>query len=426
MNQVAIVGGGISGCSIGRILKSEGVQSVLFEKDKLGGLVACTFEFGHTYHRVGGHVFNSKMPHILNWFWNHFDKENDFLLTKRNAAIFLDHKFVSYPIELNLSQLPTAVASIAIKEILAIAKASPPSSYNNFDAFLRGNFGKTLCEQYFQPYNRKIWNRNLDTIPLAWLEGKLPMISPSEIIEKNILKLDDGMVHTNFYYPKRGGSQFIINRLAEDLTILHEDVTSIHFREGSYRINSRHENTKAIVYTGDIRQLPDILSKPLCDKVGLTEERRKQLQSLDSNGTTTLLCECNKNDYSWVYLPGPETKCHRIIMTGNFSPENSATNLPPNRTTCTVEYSGHLSEEEMLRETMGLPFDMKPVAYNYCKNSYIIHGNDTESLVHETINRLADHGIFCCGRFAEWQYYNMDAAIASAFDVAAKVSRYLS
>jgi hypothetical protein len=27
-----------------------------------------------------------------------------------------------------------------------------------------------LCEQYFQPYNRKIWNRNLNTIPLAWLE----------------------------------------------------------------------------------------------------------------------------------------------------------------------------------------------------------------------------------------------------------------
>jgi|LakMenE01Jun11ns_1017448.scaffolds.fasta_scaffold9829449_2 protoporphyrinogen oxidase len=126
MNQVAIVGGGISGCSIGRILKSEGVQSILFEKDKLGGLVSCTFESGHTYHRVGGHVFNSKMPHILNWFWKHFDKENEFLLAKRNAAIFLDHKFVSYPIELNLSQLPIAVARIAINEILAISKASPP------------------------------------------------------------------------------------------------------------------------------------------------------------------------------------------------------------------------------------------------------------------------------------------------------------
>jgi protoporphyrinogen oxidase len=361
---------------------------------------------------------------VLNWFWGHFDKENEFLLARRNAVILLDSKFVSYPIELNLSQLPAAVASTAIKEILANMHATP-SSCKNFETFLKENFGKTLCDQYFTPYNRKIWNRSLATIPLSWLEGKLPMISPIEIIEKNILKLDDNMVHSSFYYPKRGGSQFIINRLAEDLNIMNEEVASIHLKDGVYQINASHENTQAIIYTGDIRQLPDILSKSTCDQVGLTEERIKELRELDSNGTTTMLCECNSNDYSWVYLPGSETKCHRIIMTGNFSPENSAHNLPPNRTTCTVEYSGHLSEDEMLREVMSLPFDMQPVAYNYCERSYIIHDEKTECLMDATINRLAEHGIFCCGRFAEWQYYNMDAAIASAFDVASKVGHFL-
>ena len=112
-------------------------------------------------------------------------------------------------------------------------------------------------------------------------------------------------------------------------------------------------------------------------------------------------------------------------MTGNFSSQNSANNLPPNRTTCTVEHSGHLPEDEMLREVMSLPFDMQPVAYNYCQNSYVLHDERTACLMDATISGLADHGIFCCGRFAEWQYYNMDAAIASAFDVASKVSHFL-
>ena len=424
MPQVAIVGGGISGCSIGRILQGEGFQSVLFEKGKLGGLLGCTFESGHTYHRVGGHVFNSKVPHVLAWFWKHFDKENEFIMAKRNAVIFLDGKFIPYPIELNLSQLPAAVARTAIKEILEIAKA-PPSSSHDFEAFLKGNFGNTLCDQYFSPYNQKIWNRELASIPLAWLDGKLPMISPSDIIEKNILKLDDDMVHSSFYYPKHGGSQFIIDRLAENLIILHEEVASIHLRDSTYTINMIHGDVQAIVYTGDIRKLPDILSTSTCYQVGLTEDQVGQLQSLDSNGTTTMLCECNKNDYSWVYLPGPETKCHRIIMTGNFSPENSAVNLPPNRTTCTVEHSGQLSEEEMRLEVMGLPFDMQPVAYNYCENSYVIHDEDTAVLMQEITCLLAKHGIFCCGRFAEWRYYNMDAAIESAFNVTSKLSRHL-
>jgi UDP-galactopyranose mutase len=43
----------------------------------------------------------------------------------------------------------------------------------------------------------------------------------------------------------------------------------------------------------------------------------------------------------------------------------------------------------------------------------------------EVICLLAEHGIFCCGRFAEWRYYNMDAAIESAFNVTSKLSRHL-
>ena len=426
MLQVAIVGGGISGCSLANMLRTDDFKTTLFHNGKLGGLVSCSIESGHTYHRVGGHVFNSKDQKVLAWFWNHFDKENEFLLARRNAVIYLDSNFVSYPIELNLSQLHPTVASSAIKEIIEIAKATKTTDkYLNFDDFLKRNFGNTLCDQYFTPYNRKIWNRDLTTIPLDWLEGKLPMISPSEIIEKNILKLADNMVHSNFYYPRRGGSQFIIDRLAEGLNIKDEEVFSIHRQDGAYTINTIHENIETIVYTGDIRQLTDILSKPTRDHIGLSEDLCIQLKNLDSNGTTTLLCECDKTDYSWVYLPNPKTKCHRIIMTGNFSTENSASDLSANRTTCTVEYSGYLSEHEMQCELETLPFNMQPVAYNYCKNSYIIHNETTASLIRTTTQALAEHGIFCCGRFAEWEYFNMDAAISSAFKVASKLRTYL-
>jgi protoporphyrinogen oxidase len=425
MTKVAIIGGGISGCSIANILNSKGFESILFEKNKLGGLVACTFEAGHTYHRVGGHVFNSKAPEVLDWFWNHFDKENEFLLAKRNAVIYLNNEIISYPIELNLSQLPAKLASCAIREILDIANDAPTSlCFENFEDFLRKNFGNTLCDLYFSPYNRKIWHRDLATIPLAWLDGKLPMISPAEIIEKNILKLDDNMVHSHFYYPRRGGSQFIIDRLADRLTIEQEQVTSIHYDDHSFKINKNPSEYQTIVYTGDIRQIPDILSAPARQHVGLNEELCDQLKTLDANGTTTMLCECAKTDYSWVYLPGLETRCHRIIMTGNFSPENSAAELPADRTTCTVEYSGYLCEDEMRCEVSKLPFAMQPIAYNYCENSYIIHDQATASLMQKATTVLASHGIFCCGRFAEWQYYNMDAAISSAFNVASQLANY--
>ncbi|MEI8054285.1 MAG: hypothetical protein WCH52_11155 [Bacteroidota bacterium] len=302
----------------------------------------------------------------------------------------------------------------------------PPGQHNNFEDFLRNNFGETLCKQYFIPYNQKIWNRDLKSIPLEWLDGKLPMISPSEIIEKNIFQDSDNMVHSNFYYPKRGGSQFIIDRLSKNLTTLNEEVINIHLQDNLFIINDVHKDNHFIVYTGDIRQLPDILSESTCKQIGMTDEICIELKSLDSNGTTTMLCECEKTDYSWVYLPGLDTKIHRIIMTGNFSPNNSAPDLSSNRTTCTVEYSGYLSELNMRSEIKKLPFDMKPVAYNYCQNSYIIHDSKTISLIRKTTRTLARHGIFCCGRFAEWEYYNMDAAISSAFRIASNLKSYLN
>jgi len=68
MTQGAIVGGGISGCTMARLLNTNGFKTTLFVKGKLGGLISCSFESGNTYHRVGGHVFNSKDKQVLNWF----------------------------------------------------------------------------------------------------------------------------------------------------------------------------------------------------------------------------------------------------------------------------------------------------------------------------------------------------------------------
>ena len=144
----------------------------------------------------------------------------------------------------------------------------------------------------------------------------------------------------------------------------------------------------------------------------------ENIASLDSNGTTTLLCECDANEYSWVYLPSRQIKPHRIIMTGNFSRNNNNPELiKRNRISCTVEYSGKISKEMFFNELKKLPFQMKPISYNYCKNSYILHDQESLDKINNFKCILKSEQIYCCGRFAEWQYYNMDAAIESAFNI---------
>jgi UDP-galactopyranose mutase len=79
-----------------------------------------------------------------------------------------------------------------------------------------------------------------------------------------------------------------------------------------------------------------------------------------------------------------------------------------------VEFSGKFSQEEMATEINRVGIGLEPIAFNYAQNSYVIHRQDTAVVVEEARRILANHGIYLLGRFAEWQYYNMDNAIDAA------------
>src|SRR5687768_6551443 len=204
--RVAIIGAGISGVSAGRMLKEKGISCVLYEKkSRPGGLVQCDRVSGNLFHKVGGHVFNAKDKQVADWFWSHFDRDREFLKAERNAKILLNGRIIGYPLENYLYMLDEKDVGNVIRELLVLHADGykDPYSYPHFEGFLKGNFGETLYNLYFSPYNRKIWQTDLTSVPMAWLEGKLPMPDLSKILLNNILRSGEReMVHSTFYYPK--------------------------------------------------------------------------------------------------------------------------------------------------------------------------------------------------------------------------------
>lgn len=93
-NNVGIIGAGVSGLSAGQLLKDNGNNVSIFESKNIpGGLISCTRENNILFHRVGGHVFNTKIPEVANWFWSKVNKD-EFSLTKRVAKIFIENKIL--------------------------------------------------------------------------------------------------------------------------------------------------------------------------------------------------------------------------------------------------------------------------------------------------------------------------------------------
>ena len=413
--RYAIIGGGISGLTVANLL-SENNQVVVFEAcSRPGGMIKCDIVNGCLFHTTGGHVFNSKRKEVMDWFWSFFDKDCQFTKTFRNSSVFMpDGKEIPYPLENHFYMLGQEVGKSVVDDLVEIV-SHKSLELDNFEDFLKGRFGRTLYDLYFRPYNEKIWRRNLNKVPLSWLEGKLPMPTVEAIIYNNIFHVKEkSFVHSSFYYPKNGGSQFIADTFAKGVDIRYSTRVQRLVKAPQDKLIVEGETFDRVVFCGNIKQLPQLLSD-YTEILGFIEP----IEQLEFHGTTSVFCEIAKNPYSWIYLPSREHDSHRIICTGNFSKANNA----DNRLTATVEFTDYISKDEILENLSKIPLNPQYITHHYEKYTYPIQDNDTRNMIFQLKNRLADNNIYLCGRFAEWEYANMDVCMGSAMDLIKEINK---
>lgn len=411
MKKIAIIGAGVSGLSIGQLLKDRHEVTIFEEKEKPGGMIRCDRINGHLFHLTGGHVFNTKNQDVLNWFWTYFNKDQEFTKANRNSVVSLpNNNIITYPIENHAYQLPENMLQNFIKDLIEMA-SNPPIQPQNFEQFLLYKFGKTLYHEYFQPYNEKIWRRPISNVPLSWLEGKLPMPTLHEILYNNFLHIEEKQfVHSSFFYPKNGGSQFIANRLAEGLNIQYNcHINLIENKIDKWIVNNNEFDI--VIFCGNIKELPKLIKG--LDISCFTNH----INNLEYHGTTTVLCEIEDNPYSWIYMPSSDYKAHRIICTGNFASSNRTDRCM----SATVEFTDKIEKDEILNNLCKIPFRPKYLAHNYAQYTYPIQAQDTRTLIRNIKQTTQCSHLYLLGRFAEWEYYNMDAAMGAAI----KLSEHL-
>ena len=412
--KYAIIGGGISGLSIANLLEKKHEVTIFESDSRPGGMVKCDVINGNLFHRTGGHVFNTKRQDVLDWFWTFFDKDKQFTKAFRNSSVFMpDGKEIPYPIENHFYMFEQEIGKHIATDLVNMAREKE-NKPTNFEEFLKGRFGETLYNLYFKPYNEKIWRRDLTKVPLSWLEGKLPMPTVEEIIYNNIYHVkEQSFVHSSFYYPKEGGSQFIADTFSAGLNIRYRmKIDKIEKRNQKYYIGDEYFDS--IVFCGNIKQLPSLLADAF-DISGFTTD----IEKLEYHGTTSVFCEIEKNPYSWIYMPSKGHESHRIICTGNFSPCNNANG----KMTGTIEFTDYMSEEIIKDNLSRIPLNPKYITHHYEKYTYPIQDKNTRQMINTLKSILANNQFYLCGRFAEWEYANMDVCMGSAINLCKIIKR---
>jgi len=151
--------------------------------------------------------------------------------------------------------------------------------------------------------------------------------------------------------------------------------------------------------------------------VGVDVDQFKQhIEALEYHGTTAVFCEIDKNPYSWIYQPSRKHESHRIICTGNFSPTNNNQSTPENRITATIEFTDEISYEGILDNLTRIPLHPTYIAHHFSKYTYPIQNSQTRNVIKNLKSVLAPYGFFFTGRFADWEYYNMDVSMGAAMD----------
>ena len=410
--KVAIIGAGISGLSVAHFLKEKKYDVTVYEKESSpGGLIQCRRVEGSLFHSCGGHVFNSKCEDVLNWFWSIFNQEKEFHKAERNSVVSMETgEMIPYPIEDHVYLFDHETQKSFIRDMLSISQTGGSVS-ESFEDFLRGRFGDTLYKLYFKPYNEKVWRRDLKQVPLSWLKGKLPMPTVEEIIFNNINHVEEKQfVHSSFYYEKNDGSQFIANKLAEGLNIKYDiEIDCLTYIDGRWMVKG--ECYDKVVFCGNLKQLPEMIQDNRC-----IESYLQEISNLEYHGTTAVFCEIDKNPYSWIYQPSRKHDSHRIICTGNFASSNNGATVSVGRITATIEFTDEISKEDIIKNLERIPLHPKYITHQYNRYTYPIQDGNTRNMIKALKTDLSKHNLFFTGRFADWEYYNMDAAIKAAMN----------
>lgn len=409
MLDICVLGAGISGLSISKLL-SDKHSITVFEKDSEIGGIAKTKQVNNiSYHKIGGHCFNSKHSDVKKFVFDEILPEKNWHLVNRNAAIKFKKQEINYPIEFSIKEIFKFDQDCAIDIVKDFLNSKDDFKYSNLEQWFRKKFGDTLSDEYFIPYNKKIWNKDPKEMDYKWVKDKLPVPNKIEFFKGLIDSEVDKMPHSKFYYPNSNNQNTFIEKLSKKLKIIfNTKISSISYCKESQKwcLNDEFYFDK-IISTIPLNEIPKIIRN--CPK-----EIIDAANNLKFNTVSTMLWESKPTKRTWTYIPDPEIIFHRYIHIGNF--------FKPQKNYTITECVGEKSFSEMEKNGKKDPFLIKALDHNISKHAYVVYDENHHHCKNIIFDYLNDIGIYTLGRFGQWDYFNMDICIKEAMKLKIKIN----
>jgi len=332
--HVIILGAGPAGVGAAYQLSKQNKAevTVIEMNDRVGGN-AGSFQVDEIYFDYGSHRLHPLChTEILNDL-----KEllgDDLVERPRNGRIRLMNRWIHFPLKASelLTKLPLTFSFGILSDIIKKPFALKGKSKENysFSSVLKRQLGKTICEEFYFPYAKKIWGLDPDKISAVQAEKRVAANSFLKLIKKVFSKSDNKKFSGKpyFYYPKKGfgqitevlfeqskkqGVTFILNAKVKSIITENQSIKSVIYQKDETDIQVEGDYVWS---TLPVTFLANNLIPPANDSVKIAAK------SIHYRSMILIYLLFDKDyftEFDAHYFPGTEIPITRLSETKNYS-----------------------------------------------------------------------------------------------------------
>lgn len=407
--RTLIVGAGISGLALADALPDDDFIVVEAEDD-IGGYCRTVEHQGFVWD-YSGHFFHFRHPEIERELVDRMDGQR-VLRVERQARIWYADRFIDFPFQRHIDQLPPADYEACRRGLEALREGGPEPT--SFRAMLYARYGRGIADRFLIPYNEKLYATDLSRLDAEAMGRFFPHVNASEILEGRPASRPDGYNPT-FTYPEGGAVQYVralAGHIPDERIALRERVLRVD------RANKTAETTKRTLRYDRLvssAPLPALLAMCGIEHDGATFSHNKVWVvnlGFDRKGL---------RDVHWVYYPQRELSFYRVGFYDNILGADRMSlyvevGLPRD---ATPSHDDRVAMKARVLDDLrrcGVVRDQSLVAsHDVLLDPAYVHvsrASDVAAAAHRAA--LAESGVYSIGRYGAWTYCSIEDNIVEA------------
>jgi protoporphyrinogen oxidase len=429
-----ILGAGLTGLSaaLHAVRGGANAVTVLERGEQVGGKARSRRRDGHTFDITGHwlHLRDDRVRALADELF----APGDLVEIERKTGIYTHGVMLPYPFQANLHGLPLPVVQECLATFIEaqVAAAAPDApTPRTFEEFAVARFGRGIAEQFFIPYNRKLWGSAYDDLTPDWISRFVPLPDVRQVVGGAIGVRQDGLgYNARYLYPATVGIDALPNALARasaDAGVsMHPSTDVVRIDPHARRVHTADGQSIAYDRLVSTLPLPELVRRldgvPDALREAAGKLRWVRWRYLDVGTKRPVPMEEH-----WVYVPDPATPFFRVGCYSNALPAMA----PEGRGSLYVELGDRDAPPDLpavfeALATMGALASADDVAFadvHDIEYAYVVFDEAYAEAREALFAYLDGLGIRSCGRYGAWIYNSMEDSILAGMEAAQWLNR---